>query len=374
MARSYSLNHAPLLGLLLFLLPTPSSGDGEGVAKPSLTLSEVYDDNLFASPTKPQADYITRLTPGFEGGYHSTRFTFLARGLIEGERFANNTTLNSDRSRDDYGLELSYRPSPTGLFQLSGSNLDTLAPDELTLGTGLEIGRARAQEQRAAISYTAATSPRSSWDVKYHFLRDELAGVAEGQTHEAILTWIRRLSHEDSGTLTYEAQWFVFGSEVVPAHVLLVGWKRDLGTRTKLVLAAGPRYSQNSVAPQAQAALTHTMSRGEFGLAYNRTLGLVVGELGTVSVESASLTLRFKPVRPLRLSLVPEVFRDRRAQFEARVYRLSSDLNLRLARWLTFEASHQLSRQEGTIDSPSALRVARSVLIVRLVVADAGRN
>ena len=342
--------------------------------KPSLTISEVYDDNLFASPAFPIADYITRLTPGVEAGYRSSRVNFTVRGLIEGERFASDTSLNTDRSRDDYGLDFGYRTSPTGRFEVSGENVDTLSPDELTLTTGLEIGRARAEEQRAAISYSWAASPRSTWDLKYDFLRDALVDVAEGQTHEATLSWTRHLTHEDSGSIAYESQWFVFGNGVVPAEILLLGWKRDIGTKTKLDVAAGPNYSLGSVAPQVQAALSTTGSRAEFAVAYNRTFGLVVGEVGRVGVENASITFRVRPFKALRLGVVPEAFRDTRASFEARVYRLSSDLSLRLCRWLTFDASHQLSRQEGTIDSPFGIRIARSVVVVRLVIADAGKN
>jgi hypothetical protein len=360
---------AALLALVVLALPKGTAAEGSVVATPSLTIAEAYDDNIFSSPTQRESDYITRLGPGFEGGYRSPAFTFLGRGSIEGERFSDRPFLNTVRARDTLGVDFNYHPKPSLTLRVAGSHVDTLAPDEFTLLSGLSLGRQRAREEQGKASLTTQSGARQTWDFGYGFTRDQLPGVFSADTHEASLTSTTRLTSLDSGSLSYQFRWYVFDGRAQAVHIALAGWKRQLGPHTQLALAGGPAFSQGSVVPQAQASLTHTMAHGEFSVQYDRILTTVVGLFGPVAVDSASLRFREVPWGVFRLGLVPEVYWDRLGSFTARVFRLSSELGVRIAHWLTLAASHQLSHQEGSLGSPLALRIDRSVVLVSLVVS-----
>ena len=44
---------------------------------PSLSIGELYDDNIFFTDTNRKQDFFTRVSPGIQAGYQSTPFTFM---------------------------------------------------------------------------------------------------------------------------------------------------------------------------------------------------------------------------------------------------------------------------------------------------------
>src|SRR2546421_120001 len=61
---------------------------------PSFRLSEAFDDNIFGSSVNRESDFISRFSPGLQGGYNSDPFTLLLRGGFEADVFAKHPELN----------------------------------------------------------------------------------------------------------------------------------------------------------------------------------------------------------------------------------------------------------------------------------------
>src|SRR5690242_1142939 len=60
---------------------------------PSLSVGELYDDNLFFSSTNRQQDFFTRVSPGIQAGYQSTPLTFLGGYTSDSEFYSRHTEL-----------------------------------------------------------------------------------------------------------------------------------------------------------------------------------------------------------------------------------------------------------------------------------------
>src|SRR5947208_13459094 len=62
---------------------------------PSVASSQEYDSNLFATFVAPQADFMTRVSPGIEAEYRSTPLTFLGKYTLDVERFERHPQLTT---------------------------------------------------------------------------------------------------------------------------------------------------------------------------------------------------------------------------------------------------------------------------------------
>ncbi len=70
------------------LVPCAPSAQATFTVKPSVTLAVVSDSNLFARPTDPQSDVVSRVSPAIDAEYRSPRLTVLGRSTVDAERFA----------------------------------------------------------------------------------------------------------------------------------------------------------------------------------------------------------------------------------------------------------------------------------------------
>ena len=91
-----------MIGLLFTLIATAASGQEPSqrlILRPSLSLGERYDDNIFTTQTDKQHDFITVLSPGIQAQYLSpaptlgTQFDFDYRADIE--FFADHSSQNN---------------------------------------------------------------------------------------------------------------------------------------------------------------------------------------------------------------------------------------------------------------------------------------
>src|SRR5437667_12458195 len=71
------------------LAPGPARGDAGVEATPSLSVAQVYVDNIFYSASAPQADRIARITPALPLGYHGVRLSAPGRYGFHAQTFAD---------------------------------------------------------------------------------------------------------------------------------------------------------------------------------------------------------------------------------------------------------------------------------------------
>src|SRR5437879_1708898 len=77
---------------------------------PSFKVSESFDDNILASSSNRESDFISRFYPGLQGGYSSDPFTLLLSGGFEADVFAKHPELNDPTTGWNAAMNLSYLP------------------------------------------------------------------------------------------------------------------------------------------------------------------------------------------------------------------------------------------------------------------------
>lgn len=343
---------------------------------PSFSVAEVYDDNIFATASDRESDFITRFTPGIRVGYESAPLTLLGRYAFDAELFAEHSELDSALAGQDAGVEFKYLPDPTLTLSLLGGFLESHTPGELSATTGITNGRVKGRRYSVEPSLTYRFDPLTTTIVDYSFAREEASGVRT-DIHIAGGTLERRLGPQDAVSLGYVFRDFVFftGADNVTAHVVLLGWTHDLSPQTKFTLKAGPRFSEGSVDPEAFASITHRLEHGDVSLSYGRTQTTVVGRGGVGETDAVIALLSYEFLPALRLRGGPSFYRTTLGDSEAKVYRVDVELTYQLTRWLSLGLSYAYSLQQGVLGVGPVTAgaddsdIARNVVMLRLTAS-----
>src|SRR5262249_41415141 len=102
-------------------------------ARPSFRISEEFNDNIFATSSGRDSDFVSRFSPDLELGYRSQPFTVLLSGGFDAEVYAENPQLNDAVAVKRAGLTLQYIPDRPLTLDLTvayteSRNFSTLSP------------------------------------------------------------------------------------------------------------------------------------------------------------------------------------------------------------------------------------------------------
>lgn len=318
---------------------------------PSISVTQVYDDNLFAAASQHEDDFITRITPALESGYRSERLNLEGRAEFDAEIYAEHEELDSSQARRHAALDISYEQTRRLTLEASGSYTRTNRPEEISPDSSLDLGRAEAERISLAPSAEYRFDDRTSGMGEYAFTRESLSGDGRIDTHAASLGFERRLTRRDTGGLGYTYRRFLFeGGDNVTAHVVDFGWARELTPRTSLSVHGGPRISDSAVDPEVMASIRHRLERGELAFTYARSQATVLGEDDTAETESYSGSLTYDLSRSFSISVAPSFQTNSSGGFEVDVYRLGVDARYELNRYLSIAGAWRYSFQQGTLD------------------------
>src|SRR5438094_6616362 len=154
---------------LLQIPPIQGTPPADFYVTPSLSVGEVYDDNLFFSPSsRRQSDWFTRVSPGIRAGYQSTPLTLMGSYTFDSEFYNRHQELTTAQMRQQGSIELKSRPSPSLSLSTIGNYFQTRTPFELNAltGTGVAIRRFRADSYSAnpALEYRADPFTKATGD------------------------------------------------------------------------------------------------------------------------------------------------------------------------------------------------------------------
>src|SRR5690348_49189 len=90
--------------------PAAAFAQAETYARMSLSVSQMFDANLFAAPASsgPQADLISRAGPSLEMGYRSLPLDVIARYALQAERYLDHPELDANAAHQDASVTLRY--------------------------------------------------------------------------------------------------------------------------------------------------------------------------------------------------------------------------------------------------------------------------
>lgn len=351
-------------------LPAAAMAQGGFFATPSCALTEVYDDNLFLSASQPEEDFISRLSPAIEAGYRSVPLILKGRHIVDAESYARHSDLDTSRARAHTGID--FRHQLTRLLTLSAdaNYTRTQRPGELNTETGIALERAHAERLSLGLAAAYRFDPATTGTAAYTFTRDELAGGLGTDTHTTVLSLNRRVTPRDAASVAYTFRRFLFdGVDAVTSQVVAVGWTQALSARTTATLVGGPRFSEGSTDPELSASVRHIRKRGELSLGYTRSQSTIIGQAGTVDTQTFGAAAAYSPGPSWEVRAAPSWLSSARGDLQTDVYRMHLDAHYRVAKFLSLLGSYQLSVQRGSLDAPGGEEVARTVVLLGIVLA-----
>jgi hypothetical protein len=357
------------------VLPASSAAQAIVALRPSASITELYDSNVFATPDAPRSDAITRVSPAVDAGYRTASLDLRGHYTFDAEGYSRTAALTNAMARQRADLDLRHTATPRLTWTAGAGFARTSTPTELVDQTGVLLPPARATQLSASSTVTRHLDPRTYATADYTFTEDSIDAGVSVRTHGAALNAIRQLSLRSSAGLGYRVEWFRFGPQPavsntsMTAHVMGLEWTHALTARTSISVAGGPRMTDNQLSPEVSARLRSGHDRMAVSLGYQRTQTAVLGIARPVGVERLSGQLEWGASRGLRLRATPAWFRSRMDLQRVDVYRIDVGIERPLAEMISIDASVGAATQSGRLHALSGDgSIDRYTSSVRLVV------
>jgi hypothetical protein len=280
---------------------------------PSVSVSAVYDDNLFLTETARAAAGV-RVGPGVLMRYQpSPRAIFEGRTDMLGEYFGDPQVSRLAANRTAV-LTGRFRLGPKTTAALTGQYLLTSYPGELVPTAGLSYGRRSAEGMGGLFIIERQFSPKVTFRLGYGVHVVRLARETHG------------LSSELSGDTS-----FVF--KVAP--------------HTDFTFKVAPRYFHSSLNPGVGVSVEHTLERARVSLTYDRGRNLVYDR--GILIESYSGRLSYRLSEALSVEASPGLYRYWEFADERRSWRVSAQVSHRVSRMLQAYAGYDYGLQDARL-------------------------
>jgi hypothetical protein len=355
------------------LLPAAAQAQGRVTFVPSISVTSVYDNNLFARRVG-SGDQMTRLAPGLEASYESPVTSIAGLYSFEAQRSLDHPALNDIEARRHAILETQFHQSPSFTLALNGRYDQTDAAGELNVITGLLFDRRRSQRWQLTPSLAYQLGTRTTVTLLYDWTTEGIEGTPMANEHVGRMNVARQVSPRVSAGAGALVRHFINGPETQTSIAGLAMFSRQLSPFTSVMIQAGPRLSsQRQLAAEVVAALTRR-GANSFGYAvdYWRGESIILGVLGPVEVTSATAGLARPIVRQVELGVRGGLFNSTTLeQGSARVYHAEAVTAWSPKAMLTVAASYGADFQRGDVRTSllSDQKVIRHVFLVRLTVA-----
>ena len=347
------------LSAVVLIVPTTAIAQADRLSTTmSASLSQIYDANLFATPTStaPQRDAITRVGPVFGLDYKSGRLFTTARYELQAERYATHPTLTSSTSHQDATVAFRYVATPRLDVSVDGGYVRTQTPSELNVESQLGVGRMPAERVSSTSQIGYKWSDVTAINGEYVFGRDRLIGVMSNAMHRAKIGLERNAGARNTYRFGYESRNFETGVRSwTVSHVMTAGWTHEFTTRSGIDVTAGPRFSEGTLRPEISAAIRHQASRGDYSIRYNSTELTSFGEPGAIDVHRLSIATRYRPARTVSLTATPAFTANARGNNRVTVVALELQSAFELSQRLSIVGWGRAGRQHGTLSGSPAL-------------------
>jgi hypothetical protein len=343
--------------------------------RPLFSVAQVYDSNLFSSSVQPQADFVSRLSPGIDTGYRTRLVDFRSRYMLDLDHFSRMPAQTTAGGRHAASADLRYAPSRRVAVTIDAGFTRTHTPGELSTVTGLTFGRAAAERLEVRPTIVRELDSRTSGSIGYTFQTDRLAGAGM-RAHGAVVGVDRELSRRNLVGLGYVVRRFAFSARRdSTSHVVRVGWTRPLTRLAEVMVHAGTGIADGAVSPDLLASVRQRTRPVDLTVTYARTQTTVIGVAGLIDAESITAGVSLAPRPGLEIQAGPGLSRTRQNGDDARAVRLAISADQRIDSRLVLRMSYEASAQRGRLlTDVSADRVARHVVQIGLSVQPLSRG
>src|SRR3989338_2977431 len=199
---------------------------------PSLSLSTVYDDNLFAR-VDGSAGRILQLRPSVEGSHESATVRLLGLYSFDIQR-SNFSSLNTLDARRHALGEARLRTSPVTTLGVAVRHDRSDTPGDINVDTGVLGDRREAERLEVTPTLARRLGPRATITAGYNWTTEHLVDNEHGALHVGRVGVSRELTTRTTLTGSYVGRSFVDHVTNHSSHAALVGWDRELAPGTRL--------------------------------------------------------------------------------------------------------------------------------------------
>jgi len=265
---------------------------------PSISVSEEYNDNIFADNRNRQWDFITSFSPALTLYVNRPSYQLSAGYSFSADLYAREDRLSNAFDRQNFVATGLYRLTPVVTLTAS----DTFAYDRNSnrvAAQGFSSGRQKSWGNTFTPGMTWQMSPRDSLSLSptYGVLRFEGAG---GGVDSDTLGFQSNLTHaftpRFSGIIGYGFTYLdPQGQDVSKTHTPTLGFSYVLTPTLTATITGGASLTElggdTFVSPAGTASLVQVLPFGSASLNYNRSVSVAGGFGGTNNTQTVSGTL-----------------------------------------------------------------------------------
>jgi hypothetical protein len=358
---------------LVWLAPSSVGAQSRATFVPSLSLSSVYDDNIFVRRIGA-GDQMTMLSPGIEVGYETSRNTVTGVYSFDMQRSLGHPALNDLEARRHGLFDGRFRRTPQLTLALVSRYDRTETAGELSFNTGLLLERRQAVRWEINPSFVYQVNPRTTVTALYDRTAENIVGETAAFEHIGRLGVTRQVSSRATAGLGYAVRHFINGDETHTSNAILFSTTYAFSPSLMFMSQAGPRLSsRGTLAPELVLALARrAVDSVGISLDVWRGESIILGVLGPVEVLSTTAKLTWPIRRQVEMGLHGGLFESSTlSQGKARVYHTEA-----VAAWspmgsIILAVSYGADFQHGDVRSSllSDQTVVRHLFQVRLTAA-----
>ena len=358
------------VSLLVMCGISPAIGQQGFQFLPSVSISEIYDDNIFLTPDTEEKDMITRLTPTLEWVFDSVPVSWNIDYSIDAETYRDNSQLDDEVIRQNGTAGLEFDVDPKTVFSLEAGYLETQTPGELNLSTGLEKGRLNARRTFVSPALSYELSPSMSALLEYTSTKDHLSGGVETERQQSDVSVERQLGKPTVLSAGFSHRKYSFmeksGQEntIPDTELLWLGVEHDFSPAVNILLKAGSRKISSSTKPYLSFSLTRDYADGAFGFDYLKDETTLIGEQGRREIETAGIRFEHRIGNNFQLDLSPSYGTVSRSLGDSEVYRFAFNTRYRISNRFYFTTSWRYSSQDEVFSDSFERNVSRNVVML----------
>ena len=302
--------------------PAVANAQSRAVFTPSLSISSVYDDNLFAR-TVGSGDQMTLLSPGIDASFDNPRASFMGLYTFDMQRSFDHPALNDLQARRHALVDSHWRRSEKLAFTFISRYDKSQTAGELNFNTGLLLDRHQAVRLEINPSLAYQPSPRTTIIALYDRTAERIVGEANAYEHIARASVTRQTSPRATFGVGYSVRHFINDDETHTSNAVLLNSSYALTPATTLTMQIGPRLSSRGTLEPEIIAAVGRRAIDSVGYAFDvwRGESIILGVRGPVEVLSATGKLTWPIRRTIETGIHGGIFDSTTlSQGRARVY------------------------------------------------------
>jgi hypothetical protein len=350
---------AELLGLL-----APPAERGPITLRPSISVSEEFNDNVRLSSQRRQWDFVTRVSPALTLTVNRPSYQLSAGYMLSAEVYANASDLNDALKNQAFVASALYR----GIRGLTFTAADSFALNRSTnqvASQGFATGQQETWNNAFTPGLTWQMTPQTSLNLTGTFAVQRFLGTGtastpgqDSNTYGAQATIAHTITPRLTGNVGYGFTYldFLGKQESSTTHTPTLGATYLLTPTLTASVSGGPAITeiggQTLVGPAATARLVQMFKSGALSLDFRRGVGVAGGFGGTTDTQTVSaglvmptlmrdLIITFSPT----YSMATSVDRRQRSQVDVNALTVPLAVSYQLARFTSVFAEYTFFQQ-----------------------------